>query len=434
MNRLTFHSLKSIIVLVLVVQRSERIVFIVLYYAIFIVTLFYGLYFFISGWIGVIRKNKVKFKQVDAKNHFAILIPARNEEAVIGNLIDSLKNQNYPSELYTIYAIPNNCSDHTEEVARHHGASILSCDVKTKTKGDVLSYAFDRLAKEEEIDAYIIFDADNVVHPDFLKNMNNCLESGYRVAQGFRDAKNPSDNWLSGSYTLFYLFQNVFFNHARMTIDGSASINGTGFMIKKEIIDTYGFDTYTLTEDVEFTGQCALRGERIAFVEDAITYDEYPILFKASWKQRKRWSAGILECMKRYTLPLFKNYCKTKNVASIDMAFVYFGPLMQVLNFVNIVMLLAFHLLGIHLHDLFSYMFASGWIFFVLSYLAGVLIEVFMLLYKKKKIMPVFQGILLFPIFLVTWIPINISCMIKKHTKWEEIKHNRSVEIKDVLN
>ena len=93
-----------------------------------------------------------------------------------------------------------------------------------------------------------------------------------------------------------------------MTMDRSASINGTGFMIKKEIIDTYGFDTYTLTEDVEFTGQCALRGERIAFVEDAITYDEYPILFKASWKQRKRWSAGILECMKRYTLPLFKNY------------------------------------------------------------------------------------------------------------------------------
>lgn len=409
-------------------------VFIVLYYIIFIITLIYAGYFFISGWIGLVKKQAVTFKKTDPKHHFAILIPARNEDAVIGNLIDSLQNQNYPKELFTIYAIPNNCSDRTEEVARHHGATVLNCNVKTKTKGDVLEFAFKQLQDNKKIDAYIVFDADNVVHPDFLMHMNECLASGYRVAQGCRDAKNPSDNWLSGSYTLFYLFQNVFFNRGRMALGGSASINGTGFMVKKEIIDEHGFETYTLTEDVEFSGQCALRGERIVFVEDAITYDEYPVGFKASWKQRKRWSAGILECMKIYSWKLFKNYKKTNQLFSLDMACVYLGPLMQVLNFVNIVMLITFRLLGVELYDVFSYMFASGFTFFILSYLAGILIELFMIVYKKKKILPLTMGILLFPIFIFSWIPINISCMIKKHTKWEEIPHNRSVEIKDVLN
>lgn len=430
---MTFDSAMSIIVLVNVVQEGWRKVFVILYYFIFTITLLYGLYFSLTGFIGILRKKKTQFLEVEARNRFAILVPARNEEAVIGNLIDSLEAQNYPKELYTIYVIPNNCIDRTEEVARNHGAMVIRCDEVTKTKGDVLNYAFRRLQKYA-IDAYIVFDADNVVHPDFLKHMNNCLESGYEVAQGYRDAKNPSDNWLSGSYALFYLFQNVFFNRARMSLNGSASINGTGFMIKKSLIDTFGFETYTLTEDVEFTGQCALRGQKIAFVEEAITYDEYPTFFHASWKQRKRWSAGILECMKRYSWKLFKNYRKTQELSSLDMALVYLGPLWQVIGFVGTLMLMIFHFLGIHLYDLFSYFFAFGILFFVLSYFLGVVLELFVLWYKDKKISSVTTGIFLFPIFVMTWIPINIVCLIKKHTKWEEIRHNRSVEIKDVLN
>lgn len=408
--------------------------FVILYYFIFIITLLYGLYFSLTGFIGILKKQKIHFKDATDKNHFAILIPARNEEKVIGNLIDSLNQQNYEKGLYTIYTIPNNCSDRTEEVARSHGARILHCNVPTKTKGDVLNVAFEQLRNVKDIDAYVVFDADNVVHPDFLKHMNNCLESGFQVGQGFRDAKNPSDNWLSGSYTLFYLFQNVFFNQARMSLDGSASINGTGFMIQKSVIDEYGFETFTLTEDVEFTGQCALRGQKIAFVEDAITYDEYPTMFGSSWKQRKRWSAGILECMKRYSFRLFKTYRKTKQLSCLDMALVYLGPLWQVIGFIGTVMLMIFHFLGIQLYDLFSYFFAFGIWFFILSYFIGIGLELFILWYKDKKASTVVSGILLFPVFVMTWIPINIVCLVKKHTKWEEIRHDRNVEIKDVLN
>lgn len=404
----------------------------IIYYILFYITLLYGTYFAVSGFLGIIMKSKVKFKKSKKKNFFAIIVAARNESQVIGNLVESLKELDYPKDRYGIFIVPNNCTDNTSKVALDSGATVLECNVKTKTKGDVLKFAFSKLKDNKEIDAYVIFDADNLVHKDFLKHMNDCLNSGYKVAEGYRDSKNPKDNWISGSYTIFYLFQNIFFNRSRMSFDASGSINGTGFMISKDIIDRDGFETFTLTEDVEFTGQCALKGEKIAFVEDAITYDEYPIDFGASWKQRKRWSAGIIQCMNIYSFKLFKKYLKTKNLACLDMSLVYLGPLMQVISFINLVMLVIFKIVGIQLHDIFSYFFATNIVFFAVVLAMGIAIEIFALLYKKKDLKGMTASIILFSIFVLSWIPINISVFVKKYNKWEAIKHTRSIKIDDI--
>ena len=288
---------------------------------------------------------------------------------------------------------------------------------------------FEKLKNNKEIEAYIIFDADNVVHPDFLMHMNNVIESGYNVAEGYRDAKNPSDNWLSGSYAIFYLIQNVFFNHARMSLNSSSSVNGTGFMVTKKYIDKVGFETYTLTEDVEFTGQCALRGEKIIFAEDAITYDEYPVNFGPSWRQRKRWSAGNIECMKRYSWTLLKNAFKNGSLASLDMSLTYCGALILVINFINILLSGVISLMTWNIDYFKPSLFG---IFMLLVF--DTLVNIFALIYKKKKILPIIKGLLLFFVFILSWIPINMICLVKKYTKWEEIKHNRNVNIKDVLN
>lgn len=403
-----------------------------IYYVLFYFSLIYSLYFGISGFVGLFKKNKLNIKKDNKKNFFAIVIAARNEEKVIGNLIESLKQMDYPIDKYGIFVIPNNCTDNTSKVALDMGTAVLECNVPTKTKGDVLKFAFNELKDNKEIDAYLIFDADNVVHKDYLNKMNDIINSGYNVAQGYRDSKNPKDNWISGSYAIFYLFQNVFFNRSRMGFNASASINGTGFMIKKELIDRDGFETYTLTEDVEFTGQCALKNEQIAFVEDAITYDEYPNIFKVSWKQRKRWSAGIIQCMKRYSPKLLKNYIKTGNISSLDMGLVYFGPLFQVISVITFSMLIGFKIFNIQLTDIFSYFFAYNIIFFVIMLIFGLSIEIFVLLYKNKTIKGMWGSIIMFSVFLISWIPINILCFLKKHTKWEEIKHTRNISINEI--
>jgi len=404
----------------------------IIYYILFVFVLTYGLYFGVTGLFGFKNMNNKTIKKHRAKTKFAILIASRNEEAVIGNLVKSLVQQKYPEELFEIYVIPNNCTDDTEKVAKKAGAKIIKCTVPTKSKGEVLKFTFDKLTNEKDIDAYVIFDADNVVHPDFLSKMNDAYCEGTKVAQCFRDSKNPQDNWISGSYSIFYWIQNFFFNKSRMQIDGSATINGTGFMISKTIIDEFGFNTVTLTEDVEFTAQCALNGIKVRFVEEAITYDEQPVEFKASWKQRKRWSMGNIQCFKHYSRRLFKTFTTTGNIACFDMFLSFLAPFMQILSVILTIVLFIFRLVDVQLYDIFSYMYAYGLLFFLAGYVGNVLLNIFVVVYNKKNVKEVLSGILLFTIFMITWIPINIICLFKKDLAWEPIKHNRSVDIDQI--
>jgi len=404
-----------------------------IYYILFIPVFMYGLYFLITG-LYAFQKNPKKIKNYNKKHKFAIVVAARNEENVIGNLIDSLNSQKYPKEKYDIFIVPNNCTDNTKKVSIKHGAKIIECEKEVKSKGDVLEYTFDLLNKKNIYDAYIVFDADNIVHPNFIKRMNDALCSGYELAQGFRDSKNPSDSWICGSYSLYYWGQNIFFNRARMNIDASASINGTGFMIKSNIIDEMGFKTVTMTEDIEFTAQCAINNKRIVFVTDAITYDEQPLNFKTSWKQRMRWTTGTYQCLFTYFKPLLNGAVKEKNISCLDMLLFFMAPIIQLVASFVFVLLFIYTLLGIKLYDIFAYMFAYNEIFFILTYLISILFSILVVIINKKSIAKTILGILTFPIFLFSWIPINLICLFRRSLNWEPIIHNRNVELETLID
>ena len=114
-----------------------------------------------------------RYPDHEPSRRFAVIIPARNEEAVIGSLVESLLHQQYPRGLFDIFVFSNNCSDDTDNAARAAGAKVIECTVPIHSKGDVLSFAVDYLLELGTFDAFIVFDADNVVHPGFLAAMNN---------------------------------------------------------------------------------------------------------------------------------------------------------------------------------------------------------------------------------------------------------------------
>lgn len=389
------------------------------------ITLIFSIYFAITG-LWAFKKSKI-ISEKEKFNKFAILIACRNESEVIGNLIDSLNASNYPKNKFDIIALPNNCTDNTKEVAILKNAKVIDIRTQTKTKGDVLKYAFKHL-KNSDYDAYIIIDADNLVHENFLASMNDGLNSGYKVAQGFRDAKNPNDNWLTGSYTMFYYLQNFFFNKARLSLNSSATINGTGFMIAKSIIDEYGFNTVTLTEDSEFTGLCALNNIQVGFIHNAIIYDEHPTKFSDSWRQRRRWSSGLIACFKYYSLKLIKTFFKTRNLSSLDMTLFYSAPLIQVLSLIFPIITFIIDLTECHFINV------SSIIFFLVLYLLNVIINIFIIKIYHKKIRHYYKGIIFFSFFILSWIPINIVCLIKRTNKWEPIKHTRNIKIENINN
>ena len=165
---------------------------------------------------------KVKEKPIlEKKNHkFMAIIPAHNEEKVVANLISSLQKQNYPQNLYDIYVIADNCTDKTAEVAKNAGAIVYErFDEEHKTKGFALNWFLKQKIEEDaQYDAFCIFDADNIVDPNFIKNMNRKLCQGEEVVQGYRDIKNPTDSWITAGYAIFYWTMNRFYHLARYNL------------------------------------------------------------------------------------------------------------------------------------------------------------------------------------------------------------------------
>lgn len=400
----------------------------ILTYIVMVITSFYLLYFVVMA-IGIFKKKKEKVL-VDKKNNFAVIIAARNEEAVIANLIKSLKKQNYPKEHYEIYVIVNNCTDNTEEEARKAGAKVIVCTEKVKSKGEVLKFTFNKLKKEKDIDAYVIFDADNLVHRDFLSKMNDSLNMGYSVVQGFRDTKNVSDNWLSCSYAIMYYIQNLFLNKSRYNLGKSSFINGTGFVIKKELIDKNGYDPKTVTEDIEFVAMCAINGEKIAFNDEAITYDEQVNKFIPSLKQRKRWSIGTMECLRGYFTELIKTGFKNRRFECFDIIIFYLSIVVHVIG--NLAPIFAILGLFINFKSLTIGYFISTLAISLCSYVIGVVLRAFLLKKYNKSIKDNIGGILFFDLFILSWAPVNFVCLFLKKCNWESIKHDRNIDIEEV--
>ena len=183
---------------------------------------------------------KVKDKPLveDKEHRFMMIIPAHNEEKVIKDLVESLQNLDYNKKLYDIYVIADNCTDNTAQIAKEAGAIVYErFDEKHKTKGFALQWFLQQKIDEDApYDAFCIFDADNIVDKNFLKAMNKKLNQGEDVVQGYRDIKNPADSWVTAGYAIFYWTMNRFYHLARYNLGLSPLINGTGFMVKFEVV------------------------------------------------------------------------------------------------------------------------------------------------------------------------------------------------------
>ncbi len=379
---------------------------------------------------------KLKDKPLkENKNHkFMAILPAHNEERVIKNLIESLKNQDYPKELLDIYVIADNCTDNTAQIARDAGAIVYERteqDKKKKTKGAALQWFLKQKIEENaDYDALFIFDADNIVDVNFTKAMNKKLCQGEEVVQGYRDIKNPTDSWISAGYAIFYWTMHRFYHLARYNLGLSALLNGTGFMVKFDVIKPTGWDTKTLVEDIEFSLKNIIAGKRVDWSTEAIVYDEQPVGFKQSWSQRTRWTVGHIQCLKEYTGDLALAFKNKKTVMNFDGLLYMLGsiPMMIitiVLLILNFVMYFAGGMSTVDLWiNVLKYILPT----FFLPIFTGIMI----MWLDKKPIKKMFKGLLFYPLFLGSWLLINIKCLFVRNTEWKKIDHVRDIKIKDV--
>ena len=268
------------------------------------------------------------------------------------------------------------------------------------------------------------------VDKNFIKNMNKKLCQGEDVVQGYRDIKNPTDSWVTAGYAIFYWTMHRFYHLARYNIGLSPLLNGTGFMVRFDVVKPNGWQTETLTEDIEFSLKRIIQGKKLGWATDAIVYDEQPTSFKQSWSQRSRWTVGHMQCMKRYTGELFNSVKEKKSLVTFD-GFLYIVGTTPML----IITMLVF---GIN-----CAMYAAQsmtnieFVLNILRYLVPTLFlpigtAILAMTLDRKPIKPMLKGLLYYPLFMGTWVIINIKCLFKRETTWEKIEHVRNIKIAEV--
>ena len=376
-------------------------------------------------------KIKDKPLQVKKDHRFMVIIPAHNEESVIANLIESLKNQNYNKDLYDIYVIADNCTDNTAKVAKEAGAIVYKrFDETKKTKGYALDWFLQQKIKEDApYDAICIFDADNIVDKNFLKAMNKKLCQGEEVVQGYRDIKNPTDSWITAGYAIFYWTMHRFYHLARYNLGLSPLLNGTGFMVKFDVVKPQGWDTVTLTEDIEFSLKRIIKGKRLGWATDAICYDEQPVGFKQSWSQRSRWTVGHMQCIKEYTKKLAIATKENKTMMNFDGLLYIVGSIPM---FIITLLLLATNFLmyagdGMTQTELIINLIR----YFVPTFILPIATGVIAMYLDGRPIKPMLKGLAFYPLFMGSWLLINFKCLFKRETTWEKINHVRDIKIAD---
>ena len=377
---------------------------------------------------------KLKDKPIleDKENRFMAIIPAHNEAAVVANLVESLKNQDYPKDKYDIYVIADNCTDNTAEIARNAGAIVYErFDEEKKTKGFALQWFLaQKIEEDAPYDAFCVFDADNIADKNFLKAMNKKLCQGEDVVQGYRDIKNPTDNWITAGYAIFYWMMNRFYHLARYNLGLSPLLNGTGFRVRFDVIKPTGWDTKTLTEDIEFSLKNIIEGRKLGWATDAIVYDEQPTSFRQSWSQRERWTVGHIQCMKEYTGLLAAAVKEKKTLMNFDGLLYILGSIPMfvitiLLLLLNVIIYLANGMTAAELGiNMLRYLIPT----FFLPILTALLIMIL----DKKPIKPMLKGLMFYPLFLGSWLLINFKCLFVRNTKWEKIEHVRDIKMNEV--
>lgn len=392
-----------------------------------------GLYMMYHGLIILIGTLK-KLPDIPVAapvKRFAVLIPARNEENVISNLIASLLTQRYPRELYDMFVLSNNCSDDTEGAALRAGANVIPIREKVQSKGDVLRIAF-RALEHRGYDGYLIFDADNLVDPGFLQASNDAMCAGYQVGQGYRDSKNPGDNWVAGCTSVFFWFMNRLFNHSRAALGMSAHLNGTGILLSARMIREHGYNVHSLTEDQEYTGICALAGEKIAWMPRAVTYDEQPTSLRDSMIQRRRWAAGTRQCFAGYVGRLYRGFFTYS--ACRDVALHFTGVPMQLLAFVPGILTVVRLIRNIAREPVSGLKNAAimGTLPLAVCFFAGALMVLAVCLLERRPIKPRLRDMCTMGLYIITWIIANLAGFCLKAPGWKAIPHVSTIGIEDL--
>jgi len=366
------------------------------------------------------------------RHSFAVIVAAHNEERVVGALIDNLQRLHYPKELFDVYVIADNCTDRTADIAREAGVHVCErYHPHKRGKGYAIEWMLEELWKRpRQYDAVVMFDADNLASPDFLLHMNNDLCEGAKVIQGYLDTKNPHDSWVTASYAISYWYCNRLWQMPRRMLGMANFLGGTGMCFDAALLKEMGWGATSLVEDLEFTMRCVQRGIYPRLNYDAKVYDEKPITFKASFKQRLRWMQGHFHVARRYFFPLLWQGLKEGSWTKIDAALyavnvynLFIGSLLAAFCFGNAMLPNPLPIPSIYAVSPLLFQALNALIY--AQFPAALMLE--------KAPLRAYRSLGAFVVFLFSWWPVTFYAFFTQNNKrWSHTAHTRVIRLEEL--
>lgn len=253
------------------------------------------------------------------QRRFALLLPAHNEEGVVGLAVQSLAGLKYPRALFSVFVVADHCTDGTIKAAAAAGAEVLdhSGPGLKAGKGRALKWATEKIFASGEYDAFCYFDADSLAHPGFLEAMNAALETGAEAVQGRQLAKNTA-NILAKILAAGHIVTNRFFQLPKQALGLSATLHGKGMCFTAGVARKFHWDETCLTEDLEMQMRLIRHGVRIAWTCDAVVYDEEPETLSQYLVRTIRWTRGSLDTARRHLAGLLLRVLRTGDIKAFE--------------------------------------------------------------------------------------------------------------------
>jgi len=243
------------------------------------------------------------------KNKIAVIVPARNESAIISHCLDSLAAQTYNPLYFDVHIVVADETDPTVEIATAYQRTYVTVISEQTCKGSALDGVLKTILTEtpDSYDAFLVIDADNLAAPDLLEEMNNALSKGKQIICGKKLIKNwesrrrDSRSFISNCTALTYTQVDELGNRARNILGMTITMIGTGMMVRADVIkENNGWPYRGLTEDYEMSADAIVKGWSSMYYSHAKVYTEEATDAKTAFKRKMRWIKGYTQCQRRY--------------------------------------------------------------------------------------------------------------------------------------
>jgi cellulose synthase/poly-beta-1,6-N-acetylglucosamine synthase-like glycosyltransferase len=262
---------------------------------------------------------------------FAVLIPAHNEELLIGRALASIHSADYPEDHVHAYVIADNCDDSTAEIARGLGAEVLvRTDLERRGKGHAISWALKQFDLDQ-YDAIVMVDADSTVGEGFFHAVNGELKRGAKVVQGYYRVTGSETSTSASLRSIGFELMHYVRPLGKRAFGGSCGLKGNGMAFDARLMAKLGWESFSVTEDAEQHVRLLDRGYSVRFAPDAIVLSEMPTTLRASRKQNLRWEAGRLATARRSIPQLLLAAVRQRSLAPLDASFELAMPPISIL-------------------------------------------------------------------------------------------------------